>query len=58
MWLNYTLPLHRELEKYGFANKEPITYLGAKLFKSVYKNAGRSFDFRNWYLTMSDSDVF
>jgi len=57
MWLNPGLELHRELERLGFQPGAPVTYfcvlpLGAA---SLLRGAC---DFRNWYLTMADSDVY
>jgi hypothetical protein len=57
MWLNPGLELHRELERLGFQPGAPVTYfcvlpLGAA---SLLRGAC---DFRNWYLTMGDSDVY
>lgn len=57
IWLNFTLPLHRELEKLGFRNSEPITYFGARLLRSGLNEAD-IYSFKNWYLTMGDSDVY
>lgn len=57
MWLNVHQPLHRLLEKYGFMNGEPITYLGARLLTPGSEKNG-VYDFKNWYLTMGDSDVY
>ncbi len=56
MWFNVSLPLHLELEKYGFRNAEPLTYFGARRLRP---EMGSEVDeFRNWYLTMGDSDVY
>jgi hypothetical protein len=57
MWLNVHLPLHQELEKYGFINGEPITYLGARLLTPELEER-EIYDYRNWYITMGDSDVY
>lgn len=56
LWLNVSHPLHHALEKMGFRPEGPVTYLGGRALKSEFD---RSFyDFRRWYFTMSDSDVF
>jgi len=56
LWLNVCHPLHHSLERIGFKPEGPVTYLGGRALKSVFD---RSFyDFRNWYFTMGDSDVF
>lgn len=57
LWLNVTRPLHRALEKLGFRNGEPITYFGALALQPGLVDRGLC-DFRHWYLTMGDSDVF
>lgn len=56
LWMNVVHPLHHALEKMGFQPEGPVTYLGGLVLnrrkdKSIY-------DFRRWYFTMSDSDVF
>jgi Acetyltransferase (GNAT) domain len=56
LWLNSSLPLHHELEKYGFCNAEPITYFGARRLRPGLGD--EIYDFRQWYLTMGDSDVY
>lgn len=57
MWLNFTLPLHHELEKLGFHNGEPITNFGARVLRSELDQSKVS-SFKSWYLTMGDSDVY
>ena len=57
MWLSVTHPLHRELERYGFANSEPITYFGMRALTPGIPEA-HIYNYRNWYVTMGDSDVF
>jgi hypothetical protein len=57
VWLNVTLPLHLELEKLGFRNGEPITYFGARVLRTEV-NSSDVCNFKNWYLTMGDSDVY
>lgn len=57
LWLNASHPLHLALEKVGFRNSEPITYFGGKLLPSDPLGTD-IVDYRNWYLTMGDSDVF
>jgi GNAT superfamily N-acetyltransferase len=57
LWLNVTHPLHHALEKRGFRNGEPVTYLGGLALQSDLP-LPELYDFRNWYLTMGDSDVF
>jgi predicted N-acetyltransferase YhbS len=57
LWLNVTHPLHHALERLGFRNGEPVTYFGGLALQPDLPAAGL-YDFRNWYLTMGDSDVF
>lgn len=57
LWLNITRPLHHALEKWGFGNGEPVTYFGGLALQPGLP-ADELYDFRNWYLTMGDSDVF
>jgi len=57
LWLNVTHPLHRTLEKLGFRNGDPVTYFGGLILRpSVLDD--RVYDYRNWYITMGDSDVY
>ncbi len=56
-WLILTRSLHRELEKLGFQNGQPVTYFGGKILRSDL--AGELvYSFKNWYLTLGDSDVY
>jgi hypothetical protein len=57
LWLNVTHPLHWALEKLGFRNSEPVTYFTAQVLRPELREA-EVYDYRNWYLTMGDSDVF
>lgn len=58
LWLNVTDPFHHLLEKLGFVLDKPITYLaGLELAPDLSTKSGL-FDFRDWYITMGDSDVF
>lgn len=57
MWLNVTHPLHRALERLGFSNGLPVTYFGGLVLQPELSNAGL-YDFKRWYITMGDSDVF
>ena len=57
LWLNVTHPLHHALERLGFRNGIPIAYLGGLILTSgIFED--KIYDYRNWYLTMGDSDVF
>lgn len=57
LWLNVNHSLHWVLEKLGFRNGEPITYMTAKVLRPELSEAA-VYDFRNWYVTMGDSDVY
>jgi hypothetical protein len=57
MWLNPELELHRELERLGFQPGAPVTYFCVLPLRTVVLSRGAC-DFRNWYLTMGDSDVY
>ena len=57
LWLNTVHPLHRELEKFGFNKGEPITYFGGLIINPGICGA-EIYNYRNWYLTMGDSDVY
>lgn len=56
LWLNVTHPLHHVLEKMGFKPEGPVTYWGGLVLNSSLEAS--LYDFRRWYFTMSDSDVF
>jgi hypothetical protein len=56
-WLPVHASLHLDLEKLGFRNTHPVTYMGARLFKQS-NNIPDITNIRKWYFTMSDSDVF
>ncbi len=53
--INCWLPLNDEkhilMEKIGFSNQAPITYMG-------YRNLGEDLGANNWYYSMSDSDIY
>lgn len=56
LWLNFSLPLHHELEKLGFVNGGPITYFGGRVLRpGVSKHV---FAMKNWYVMKGDSDVY
>ena len=57
MWLPLNHKLHRELERIGFINESPITYWGGCLLYN--RDTSRApLDYRNWYYTMADSDIY
>lgn len=53
--INCWLPLKDEkhilMEKIGFVNQAPITYMG-------YRNLGAELGVNNWYYSMGDSDIY
>ena len=57
LWLNVTNPLHRVLERLGFENDSPITYFAGLILRPDVLDE-RVYDYRNWHLTMGDSDVY
>lgn len=57
LWLNVTNPLHRVLERLGFENDSPITYFAGLILRPDTLDE-RVYDYRNWHLTMGDSDVY
>jgi Acetyltransferase (GNAT) domain len=58
--INAWIPLgddrHGVLEKIGFSYDKPLTYMGIKSLGNP--DLGTYIDFRNWYFSMGDSDVF
>lgn len=56
-WLPLRHPLHLHLEKLGFRNTHPVTYLGGRLLNQLPGELDVT-DVRRWYYTMGDSDVF
>lgn len=57
LWLNVTDPLHLVLEQFGFRNSTPITYFGGLVLNSPGNNVD-FYDYRSWYFSMGDSDVY
>lgn len=57
LWLNVTDPLHQALERLGFENAAPVTYFAGLVLRPETLDA-RVCDFRNWHVTMGDSDVY
>ena len=55
IWKSLWDPNHLELEKQRFVPELPQTYLGARIHASMPSAFS---DFRNWNISMSDSDVF
>lgn len=48
--------MHHALEKMGFQPEGAVTYLGGLALQPEFGDT--LYDFRNWYFTMGDSDVF
>ena len=57
MWLPVYQGVHQELDRIGFVNTGPITYLGARALNLDTQNED-VWDARHWYYSMSDSDNF
>lgn len=57
LWLNVTHPLHRALERLGFENGAPVTYFAGLILGEDTLDR-QVYDYRNWYITMGDSDVY
>lgn len=55
LWQNIHTSTHRQYEKIGFKPVQPITYLGALSMNNIPEPF---LDFRNWSISMGDSDVF
>lgn len=55
-WFNPYYSSHLLLERWGFRLTAPVTWLGARVFGR--KNAFDVLEYRDWYITMGDSDVF
>lgn len=55
LWMSMWHPQHIQFEKLGFNPGGKQTYLG---IRANEKNYPEVFDFRNWYYTMGDSDVY
>jgi hypothetical protein len=54
-WLPLHDPKHILLEKIGFQQGLPLTYLGARIMSPRFELMS---DPRNWFLSMGDSDVY
>jgi ribosomal protein S18 acetylase RimI-like enzyme len=57
MWLNPADPLHTGLERLGFQPCAPVVYFGVRVLTGATADHP-AYDFRNWHLMMSDSDVY
>lgn len=56
MWCPLADPLHRDLEKLGALNGEPVTYFGCRVFTGGELSAVN--DYRRWRIGFGDSDVY
>ena len=56
LWANSTLQFTKYLSKIGFKNQPMETYFVTKIFSKYIDQDFLNFD--NWYICMSDSDVF
>jgi len=57
LWFPLHDPFHLDLEKIGFVNAGPSTYLGGRVLREM-QGEKDLFDVRRWYYTMGDSDVY
>jgi hypothetical protein len=53
-WMPLCHYLHLVLEKIGFLNEAPVTYMAGLCFEG----ADNFYDYREWYVQMGDSDVY
>ena len=56
-WMNVNHPFYLDLEKSGFEPATPVTYWGVRSLRESTPDS-RLYDYRSWYLTMGDSDVY
>lgn len=57
LWAPYNSLFYASCEKMGFVPKEPITYLGYRIFNKM-RNFGELSLPKMWHITMCDSDVY
>jgi hypothetical protein len=57
LWTNVHRREHQILEQLRFLNQTPIFYLGGRVLRPN-NDLPECLDYRNWYLTMADSDIF
>lgn len=55
LWMSLFDPRHLLLERLGFALGMPLTYMCTKEFSKVFEKVA---DYRKWYISMGDSDIF
>lgn len=55
LWKNLFDKDHSKLERQGFVPMLPQTYLGARIHNSMPSNFS---NYKDWFITMGDSDVF
>lgn len=56
VWSAINTQEHYLLEKYGFRNRYPIYYFGARLLDASFNN--KIFDYRSWYLQMGEENEY
>lgn len=56
LWLPLYDKRHLILEKLGFQNSLPITYMGLRCFNAKQEN--KLLNCKNWFFSMGDSDVY
>ncbi|MDX1761040.1 MAG: GNAT family N-acetyltransferase [Christiangramia sp.] len=55
LWMSLFDPRHLLLERLGFSLGMPLTYMGAKEFTKGFDMVS---EYKNWYISMGDSDIF
>lgn len=55
IWMSLWHPMHIQLEKIGFVPFGKQTFIGARYNENTHQSIG---DFRNWYYSFGDSDVY
>ena len=57
LWINHELPLYKHMKKIGIIEKPMDVYFVVKLLDNK-NNLKKFLNFKNWYITMSDSENF
>ncbi|UJH91300.1 GNAT family N-acetyltransferase [Antarcticibacterium sp. 1MA-6-2] len=55
LWMSLFDPRHLLMERLGFSPGMPLTYMCTKEFSEGFSQIA---DYRNWYISMGDSDIF
>lgn len=57
-WFSCYDKKHLYLEKYGFCNKEPITYFGVKILNNFIGDENYILNYKNWDIKMGDDNIY